>query len=460
MKRLMMLILVSMAMLAVTLNVFATEKTSSGFYYPTKTDNFGGYSGWLANQCSPHRDPYMHYIPWDDFYHLGQDIAAPVGSSVYALADGVVEKIQSDEDYPAKPDRWGWGVGNHGLFIRYSLNGGQTFVGLFGHVRTSLKPGDKVVAGQVVANVGPLALTHVHFGVFSIDAVEPQRGFGRLECAPNWNNIQAPNTNGFTDPIAFIQTHTPLNILSHPVGTLVQPVADPDPVEARKVYFLQKVGDTVVKRYVTNADALMAQPPTGNGLKFSEVIPISQEEKACYPKGADITGFEQITQFAGGLHEGQLIYRQNPSPSETFVYIVSGGKLHHLAMTGDELLFAGWKFANVGVDSGPYATDDQHPITLQDLTKCPNQLTVSSPPPGVNLSRTVVPNTDPRYFGLDPLTVFYYDPSDPMRRPTILVGYDGGIRAFRYDASFLWETHDAWDNLELSDVKVDFSPRL
>jgi len=41
-----------------------------------------------------------------------------------------------------------------------------------------------------------------------------------------------------------------------------------------------------------------------------------------------------------------------------------------------------------------------------------------------------------------------------MRRPTILVGYDGGIRAFTYDASFLWETHDAWGNMELDGDRV------
>ena len=30
---------------------YAAEKTSTGFYYPTKTDSFGPYAGFLANDC-------------------------------------------------------------------------------------------------------------------------------------------------------------------------------------------------------------------------------------------------------------------------------------------------------------------------------------------------------------------------------------------------------------------------
>ena len=196
---------------------------------------------------------------------------------------------------------------------------------------------------------------------------------------------------------------------------------------------------------------------SGNQFRMEEVITISPAEKKCYPRGADITGAISGVNHETGLHEGQLLWLYSNAP-ESPVYVVSEGKLRHLNVSGDALPSLGYDWARVSIVSKPLTADAD--LTMDDFTTCPNQLTVSSPPPGVNLGRTVVPNTDPKYFGLDPLVVFYHNPSDPMRRPTILVGYDQGIRAFRYDASFLWETHDAWDNLELSDVKVDFSPRL
>ena len=46
MKR-MMLVLASFGL---ALNVFASEKTSTGFYWPTKTDQLGNYAGWLGNE--------------------------------------------------------------------------------------------------------------------------------------------------------------------------------------------------------------------------------------------------------------------------------------------------------------------------------------------------------------------------------------------------------------------------
>jgi len=229
------------------------------------------------------------------------------------------------------------------------------------------------------------------------------------------------------------------NGIPYPIATLIR-------VSGENDVFLIAVEDResvenpsrIVKRLITSPTVFDL-----NKLHWTHIVEITAQDKAFYLRGGDITG-KIVTD---GLTEGELI-RLDGSPK---VYVASNGQLHWLNMTADEFLLLGYSFSLVRNTSVSYPKGKE--IRYAAFTSSLPPL-VSSPPPGVNLSRTVVPNTDPRYFGLDPLTVFYYDPSDPMRRPTILVGYDGGIRAFTYDASFLWETHDAWGNMELDGDRV------
>ena len=89
--------------------------------------------------------------------HFGLDLAAPCGTPVRAIGDGVVHSV----------DSW-HGAGPHNLLINHS-NGYASF---YGHllVRSRMKVGEKVVAGDIVALSGDPDLTcvsrpHIHLEI-------------------------------------------------------------------------------------------------------------------------------------------------------------------------------------------------------------------------------------------------------------------------------------------------------
>ena len=73
--------------------------------------------------------------------HFGIDLAAPCGTEVLAIGDGVVFSV----------DSW-HGAGPHNLLINHA-NGYASF---YGHllVRSNLRPGQRVLAGEVVGLSG------------------------------------------------------------------------------------------------------------------------------------------------------------------------------------------------------------------------------------------------------------------------------------------------------------------
>jgi murein DD-endopeptidase MepM/ murein hydrolase activator NlpD len=89
--------------------------------------------------------------------HFGIDLAAPCGTEVLAIGDGVVYSV----------DSW-HGAGPHNLLINHT-NG---FASFYGHllVRSSLKPGQRIQAGEVVGLSGDPDLTcssrpHLHLEI-------------------------------------------------------------------------------------------------------------------------------------------------------------------------------------------------------------------------------------------------------------------------------------------------------
>lgn len=86
----------------------------------------------------------------------GVDLAAPVGTPIYAAADGVV--------IASMTGGWNGGYGNY-VVISHS-NGTQT---LYGHNRENLVvPGQQVTQGQMIARIGLTGKTtgpHVHFEI-------------------------------------------------------------------------------------------------------------------------------------------------------------------------------------------------------------------------------------------------------------------------------------------------------
>ncbi len=93
--------------------------------------------------------------------HCGVDLAAPLGAPVYAIADGVVERIERDADEG----------GRAGRFVRLGHLDG-TWVTRYIHlstIRRDLKPGMRVAAGELLGTVGRTGVDenfpHLHLGL-------------------------------------------------------------------------------------------------------------------------------------------------------------------------------------------------------------------------------------------------------------------------------------------------------
>jgi murein DD-endopeptidase MepM/ murein hydrolase activator NlpD len=86
---------------------------------------------------------------WSKGYHTGVDYAVPVGTDVLAVADGKITNAN-------------WG-NSYGVQLVQSCDAGFF---IYAHLsKTLVKPGDKVVAGQVIAksgNTGNSTGPHLH----------------------------------------------------------------------------------------------------------------------------------------------------------------------------------------------------------------------------------------------------------------------------------------------------------
>jgi len=189
------------------------ERTPTGFIYPIGRSTFASnMPGWLAG--GPNMPQYHK-----GYYHLGVDMDAPRGAPVYAIADGEIVYVSTNN----------WGAGNYGVFIRHRLASGEEFLALYGHVRpldSTLRlgyPGPvqprPVRAGEIFATVGPADGSkywddHLHFGIVRSPNLPPAP-FGSMPLE-DW-----PKTNGFVDPLAFICTERPAGAWTPPTDPVL-----------------------------------------------------------------------------------------------------------------------------------------------------------------------------------------------------------------------------------------------
>ena len=179
--------LTAMTVLAFASWAGAQSRLPTGFYFPLPAFVSTGCSYFMARDAA-HGGCY----PYPGYYHLGYDIRAAVGTPVFAISAGTVAKVESDN------------AGNLAIYIRHTLSDGSPFHAMYGHIRSTVKVGDTVLAGATVATVGPYGATssHLHFGI-SPGAIVPP---GSYEIGVNayW-----PSTNGFADPLNWIYTKSP-----------------------------------------------------------------------------------------------------------------------------------------------------------------------------------------------------------------------------------------------------------
>lgn len=146
--------------------------------------------------------------------HKGIDLGVPVGTDAYAVWDGVVVSTNTTSD----PDGYGYS-----LIIKHPNQNKMT---LYGHIDSfTVKVGDIVVAGQVVAKTGARGIKvsgpHLHFEVREglVDSYSPYFSTDPLDPAPfiidydgpsfslpeNENSFSQEDENFFILPVPRIQ---------------------------------------------------------------------------------------------------------------------------------------------------------------------------------------------------------------------------------------------------------------
>ncbi len=111
----------------------------------------------LISSFGDRRSPFTRQLE----FHPGVDLAAPVGTPVFATADGVV--IFAGQ-YPLARSRGWWSYGNMVL-----IRDGGGFVTIFGHAESvAVRAGQKVRRGERLATVGNTGWStspHLHYEV-------------------------------------------------------------------------------------------------------------------------------------------------------------------------------------------------------------------------------------------------------------------------------------------------------
>lgn len=107
--------------------------------------------GYISSGFGMRFHPILHVMR----FHAGLDIAAMVGTKVYATADGIVKRASRDGTY-----------GN--LIIIDNGYGYETYYAHLSAYAKGIKPGVKVKRGEVIGLVGQTGLTtgpHLHYEV-------------------------------------------------------------------------------------------------------------------------------------------------------------------------------------------------------------------------------------------------------------------------------------------------------
>lgn len=139
--------------------------------------------------------------------HFGVDFAAPCGTPVLAIGDGIVHSIDNNH-----------GAGPHNLMINHP----NDYASFYGHlfVRSHLKIGQEVRAGEVVGLVGDPDLTcssrpHLHLEIR--DALSHRRAFNPLALIDaDWERLALYGSHSLTFEQDMADPHRWQNLLDQP----------------------------------------------------------------------------------------------------------------------------------------------------------------------------------------------------------------------------------------------------
>lgn len=317
------------------------NRTSTGFFYPTGTSDFGQSCGrWME------RDEFS--IPkgcyFQGYYHIGQDMMKGYGLPVFAISRGTVEEVSLN----------GWGSGNVGLLIRHTRSDGVQFLALYGHIITSLQKGDRVSGGVEIGTIGSWSNgDHLHFGVRPNTTI-PSSNWGRMP------NSAWADSNGFVNPVNWITSYAPKcengtaeryrpggTLPVHPNGSLIQRA------DSATIFVLQNG----TRRAISSPQVLWTLYGAGRGFDFRDVITVSPAEMSAYPRGADVTS--SLPGNGRSEPDGRIIQQAgNPEIS-----IVTNNGTRRPFASLKAFLALGYTFCNVAYVSDYYSYPTGSAIT-------------------------------------------------------------------------------------------------
>lgn len=203
----------------------AATPGTGGWYWPTGTEDFSGWSGW-----------------WDargGSWHLAQDMHHPAGASVVAIGSGTVLESKYVGGYGPGGNQGG------AVVILHKTAAGKEFKGLYGHL-SNLKyaKGDTVAAGAVIGTINNSSPNHLHFGI------HPGRAYPSDNNPFRGHTYASSNTYGFVDPVAFMKDNPrviPYAAPALPTVVSLTTTSTPTSVTAAAgtVYWRQSTAETV-----------------------------------------------------------------------------------------------------------------------------------------------------------------------------------------------------------------------
>ena len=152
--------------------------------------------GFLTDDCASVGGSGGYGIPGN--FHTGADYSGSANDPVYSIGSGTV--IYSGS----------FGAGNGSvIMIQYTAPDSSVFVVVYGHLNsTGLHANGAVSAGDQVGSLWPNTPNgvHRHLGIHPGAGV-PSGQWGNLPCPVSWPPAVPSGTNGFVDPMPYLNAH-------------------------------------------------------------------------------------------------------------------------------------------------------------------------------------------------------------------------------------------------------------
>jgi hypothetical protein len=286
---------------------------SGGWYWPIGTEDFQGWSGWLA--------------PRGAFVHVAQDMPCAYGHPVYAIGDGVV--------FIARSDTGGYGVGGAPggcIIISHTTAAGTQFHALYGHVYSlRVKAGERVQAGQVIALVN--GCRHLHFSTHPGTKYRDGNPYAG-HVPKSW-----ADHGGYVDPVKFLKTNPLASAYMPPALPRVEITTGSPPLQYGAadgaVYWTEEgQAGSVTSRYdlataerralapgevvppfdtLRYTTELLAAPAQGLAVSDHHPVATLKAEHGTPEWGAEATLVASLTNAAGDALQGTIVKLQRLS---------------------------------------------------------------------------------------------------------------------------------------------------